>query len=97
MEEELQKQLLASCEALTQAGFPMERVRRQSEQFGAVRAVQNYLRAPCDLALLKKAGVLAKSVEALVVRSEFGELFTDAEVNDCFAALCAEGYFSAKA
>ena len=42
---------------------------------------------------LAKLGKLELSLEAAVTDSKYGALFTDEEVNHCFASLCDFGYF----
>ena len=84
-------------EAETACGVAQKRLRADAERFGG---------ASCARALLRKgrqsegfdalatAGRLDLSLEALVTAGKFGELFTDDEVNGCFAALCAAGYYT---
>lgn len=43
--------------------------------------------------ILKKHNRLDLSMEALVVKGEYGSLFDDSEVNDCLELLCECGYF----
>lgn len=43
--------------------------------------------------LLKKNRRLDLSMEALIVKGEYGTLFEDDEVNQCLALLCECGYF----
>lgn len=42
---------------------------------------------------LAGSGHAELTLEALVVKNEYAELFTDEEVNACFALLCEYGYF----
>ena len=42
---------------------------------------------------LQQAGRLELSLEALVTAGKYGQLFTDEEVNCCFAALCDAGFY----
>lgn len=42
---------------------------------------------------LQLKGALSLSLEAVVVREEFGPLFTDEEVNHCMDLLCEYGYY----
>lgn len=92
--EELKQDLLSRCDTLIAAGINLSRVRSQAEKFGPVRAVQNYLRAPVDLEPVRQVGKLESSIEVMVVNPRYGDLFSDDEVNSCFAALLAVGYYS---
>lgn len=91
--EELKQDLLNRCKILVAAGINVGRIPSQVEKFGPVRAIQGYLRSPVDLLLVKDAGKIKHSIEALVVDPKYGELFSDDEVNECFAALLAVGYY----
>lgn len=93
MEEQLKKDLLNRCKILVEAGINVGRIPSQVEKYGPVRAIQTYLRSPVDLGPVKDAGKLKSSIEVLVVNSKYGELFSDDEVNECFAALLAVGYY----
>lgn len=97
-ESALQSALLANmkrAEAFLQADFSREI--GLIEKNGALQFLQQLLRrnqeSPGFLALVKR-GKLELSAEAIVVRSEFGALFTDDEVNLCFERLCDNGYYS---
>lgn len=76
----VQKRLWADVERFGGAACARELMRkgRQSDGFDALCA----------------AGRLDLSLEALVTAGKFGSLFTDEEVNVCFAALCAAGYYT---
>lgn len=92
--EELKQDLLNRCSILTAAGIHVGRIPSQVEKYGPIRAVQNYLRSPVELSLLKQAGILDSAIEVMVVNPKYGELFSDEEVNECFAALLAVGYYT---
>ena len=46
-----------------------------------------------SLCRLAECGRVKLSFEACAVRSEYAALFTDEEINACFASLCAYGYY----
>lgn len=97
-ETALQNALLANmkrAETILQTNFSREI--GLIEKNGALRFLQQLLlrkqESPGFLALVK-CGKLELSAEAVVVRPEFGALFTDDEVNFCFDRLCSNGYYS---
>ena len=66
------------------------------QQYGGVSVARRALsRNGCsdNFEILKKNNRLDLSMEALVVKGEFGSLFEDDEVNQCLALLCECGYF----
>lgn len=86
---------IKKAEALLHADFSRES--GLIEKNGALRYLQQLLRRGQEspgFSQLSKCGKLALSAEAVVVRPEFGPLFTDDEVNVCFERLCENGYFS---
>ena len=88
------KQQLETAEKECGKGCPQ--LVAKSEKIGAADAVKDMLKRGNqseNFAELEKNKNLKLSVEALVTRSEFGELFTDAQVDACFAALCDCGYY----
>ncbi len=88
LEENLQK--------AEQAGVRDARLRQAAQKYGAVRAVKEVLRKKKEtdgFRALAAENLTALSVEALVAQEKFGALFTDDEVNLCYALLCEEGYF----
>ena len=77
-------------------GIPAVRFRQEIEKRGGVSACRGFLRrgAPSDtFDRLTAAGHPELTAEAVIVKKEFAPLFTDDEVNFCFAALCDAGYF----
>ena len=74
----------------------LSRIVHQIEKNGALPYVQHLLHrgleSPAFLDLAKNDR-LSLSLEAVVVRPEFGELFSDEVVNLCFERLCENAYF----
>jgi hypothetical protein len=73
-----------------------ERLRADVEKYGGPACARELLRRDRrseGFGALADAGKLALSLEALAAEGKYGELFADEEVNRCFAALCAEGYY----
>lgn len=97
LEDRFTEALTAACvTAQEQYGCPMAPMLRSIQKYGGVPTAREYLRKnrlSDGFALLQKRGKLELSMEALVVASAYGALFTDREVNACFAALCSAGYF----
>ena len=99
LEQQFQNELINQCQmakSICPAYNPM-RFLQNIDQYGALKAVKELLRRnrPSDgLNVLADNGHLALTMEALVIKSRYGELFTDEEVNQCFDLLCEYGYFS---
>jgi len=92
----MQKVLEGIQEAETQFGVKQPRLKSQVEQFGAVSCVKEMLkkgRTSDGFLPLSQVGGLACSLESLVCETIYGQLFSDEEVNDCFAALCEAGHY----
>ncbi len=77
-------------------GIRQGRLRQNIASYGAVSAAKDYIRRcrPSDgFDALAQKKHLELSMEALAVSNAYHNLFTDEEVNACFALLCAEGYY----
>lgn len=84
-------------EAERDCGVAQKRLRADVERFGGASCAKEMLRKgrqSDDFEALADAGRLDLSLEALVTAGRFGALFTDDEVNACFSALCAAGYYT---
>ena len=78
-------------------GVAQKRLRADVERFGGASCARELLRkgrSSDGFDALAAAGRLDLSLEALVTAGKFGALFTDDEVNACFSALCAAGYYT---
>ena len=98
LEKQFENDLIKQCEAAKAAcpAYRPVRLLQNIKRYGALGAVKELLRRgqPSDgFAILADAGRLDLSMEALVIKSRYGELFTDAEVNGCFQLLIDQGYF----
>ena len=72
------------------------RLLKNIQERGGVSVARRMLeRNGCSesFALLKKHNRVDLSMEALVVKGEYGALFEDDEVNQCFTLLCETDYF----
>ena len=84
-------------EAETACGVTQKRLRADVERFGGASCAKEMLRKGRQsegFEALADAGRLDLSLEALVTAGRFGALFTDDEVNACFSALCAAGFYT---
>ncbi|CUM77835.1 MULTISPECIES: hypothetical protein [Turicibacter] len=97
LEKKLQQEVIKNCEvAEKEYDCKMTRFLQTIERFGIVRTAQEILRkgrtSDC-FNQLAEAGRLDLTMEATIIKSEYSELFTDEEVNDCYALLCERGYY----
>ncbi|MGL4990527.1 MAG: hypothetical protein ACRC57_05060 [Sarcina sp.] len=97
LEKKLQEEVLKNCEiAEKECGCKMTRLIQTIEKFGIVRTVQEILRkrrtSDCFDALVE-AGRIDLTMEAIIVKAKYAELFTDDEVNSCYELLCENGYY----
>lgn len=98
LEKQFEQELIKQCKQAQEIcpGYRPVRLLQNIQRFGALKAVQEWLRRrqPSDgFAILADNGHLELTMEALVIKSRYGELFSDEEVNSCFALLCDQGYF----
>ena len=77
-------------------GIRQTRLRQSVQDYGGVPAAKRQIRRNCaseGFDALAEAGRLELSLEALTVSAKFNALFTDEEVNACFALLCSADYY----
>ncbi|AMJ40511.1 hypothetical protein [Anaerotignum propionicum] len=77
-------------------GYNSAKLIKEIQQYGGVSVARRALsRNGCsdNFEILKKSKWLDLSMEALIVKGEYGSLFEDDEVNQCFALLCECDYF----
>ena len=82
--------------AESEFGIRQPRLRQTAEKYGAVDAAKYYInhsRISDGFDALSKAKRLDLSMEALVTASAYHSLFTDDEVNACFALLCGADFY----
>lgn len=97
LEKQLQQEVIKNCEiAEKNHGCKMTRLIQTIERFGIVRTAQEILRkrrtSDCFDRLLQE-GHLELTMEAVIVKGKYAELFTDEEVNSCYDLLCENGYY----
>lgn len=97
LSQQFQETLLTACQqAQTQVGCPMTRLMQTITTRGGLETAQDLIRRgrlSDGFDKLEKAGRLEFSLEAVVVQPQFGQLFTDDEVNACYAVLLEGGYY----
>ncbi len=93
--KEFEAALLAAIEtAFTVHGVSQKRLAKNIETYGAVPALKEYFRkeqVSDGFDALCRIGHAELTTEAVAVK--YHALFTDEEVNFCFAELCAVGYY----
>lgn len=80
-------------------GIRQTRLRQSVLDYGGVPAAKRQIKRSCaseGFDALAQAGRLELSLEALVVSAKFNALFTDEEVNACFALLCSADYYGSR-
>jgi len=97
LETQLTEQMLQSArEAETVCGVRAPQEVREIARNGGVRYIRSLAKRGMEsgsLCALAEKGQVRLSFEACAVRPEYAALFTDDEVNACFSALCAYGYY----
>ncbi len=97
LEKKLQQEVIKNCElAEKEYGCKMTKFLQTIERFGIVKTAQEILRkgrtSDC-FNKLAEVGRLDLTIEAVIVKGEYAELFTDEQVNDCYELLCEKGYY----
>ena len=80
-------------------GIRQTRLRQSVLDYGGVPTAKRQIKRSCaseGFDALAQAGRLELSLEALVVSAKFNTLFTDEEVNACFALLCSADYYGSR-
>ena len=86
-------------EEMEKLGIPTARLRKQMEELGAVPLAHRILtgrRCSDGFMELKRKGQLRLSLEALVLDSRFGSLFSDEEANEALNRLMEAGYWQGR-
>ena len=97
LEKKLQQEVIQNCEiAEKEYECKMTKFLQTIERFGIVKTAQEILRkgrTSDGFNKLAEAGRLDLTMEAVIVKGEYAELFTDEQVNDCYRLLCEKGYY----
>lgn len=87
---------LTSLDRMDALGIGTARMRKQLGELGAVPAAKRILsgrRCSDGFSQLADKKQLSLSLEALVLKSPWGELFSDEEANEALSRLMEAGYF----
>lgn len=97
LEKQFEEELIKNCEmGKKECGYTPTRFLQTIEKFGGVKTAKEILRKgrlSDGFDKLQEAGRIELTMEALVCKSKYGELFTDDEVNSCYEVLCEHGYY----
>lgn len=96
LECKFEKELLEKIEAAEKLGCVQKKLKSNIAQYGAAATMENLIKrrqVSEGYDCLEKMGRLDLSAEAITVKSVYGELFSDEEVNVCFDVLCASKYY----
>lgn len=98
LEKQFQEELIKNCQLAEKecSGYRSARFLQIVEKFGAVKTAKEIIRkgrTSDDFEKLQEAGLLKYTMEALIVKAQYGDLFTDDEVNSCYEILCEYGYY----
>lgn len=96
LEKKLLEEFRENCAKAKLFGCNQDRFLAQAEKIGAVKVMKDLIRrnrVSDGFDLLSKARHLELSPEATMVKNCYGTLFTDDEIDACFAVLCEEQYY----
>lgn len=94
--DDFTKELLHRIRQAEALGVKQEKLRRNAEQHGGIGAAKYYIghaRLSDGFEELLRLHRPELSMEAMVTEKAYHGLFTDEEVNACFALLCGANYF----
>lgn len=98
LEKKFTEELIKKCEeAQAKCNYRGIRFLQTIEKFGGVKTAKEILRkgnVSDGFEQLQEAGLLHLTMEATIIESKYGELFTDEEVNSCYSVLCEHGYYN---
>lgn len=97
LEKRFQEELIKACEiARKEYGYNATRFLNTISKFGGVKTAKEIIRKnniSDSFDKLQKAGRIDLTMEAIITKPKYAELFTDDEVNSCFDLLCEYGYY----
>ncbi len=96
LECKFEKEMLEKIAEAEKLGCIQKKLRQNISQYGAAATMENLIKrrqVSEGYACLEKLGRLDLSAEAVTVKSAYGELFSDEEVNVCFDILCASRFY----
>ena len=100
LEKQFQEELIKKCELAQKqcTAYRGKRFLQSIEKFGGVKTAKELIRKnklSDEFEVLVQAGLIGLTMEAVVIESQYGALFTDDEVNWCYEVLCDYGYYGA--
>ncbi len=97
IEKEFQQEMIANYQAIQkQTGCKTVRMLQTIEKFGAVKTAKEIIRKnrlSDDFENIQAKGCIGLTMEAMIVKSKYGTLFTDDEVNHCYELMCEYGHY----
>ncbi|BEH90260.1 MAG: hypothetical protein HFE54_06475 [Turicibacter sp.] len=97
LEQKLQQEVIKNCQHIeTVYGCKMTRLVQTIERFGIVKTAREIFRkrrTSDNFNRLVELGQTKLTMEAVIVKGEYAQLFTDEEVNLCYELLCENGYY----
>lgn len=97
LEKKFNEELIKKYEeAQKQCECRLVRFLQTIAKFGGVKTAKEIIRkskVSDEFETLQEAGLISLTMEAMVVDGQYGELFTDDEVNYCYEILCEHGYY----
>lgn len=97
LEKKFNEELIKKYEAAQkQCECKVIRFLQNITKFGGVKTAKEIIRknrVSDDFETLQKAGLMSLTMEAMIVDPQYGDLFTDDEVNYCYDILCEYGYY----
>lgn len=96
LECKFEKEMLEKIAEAEKLGCVQKKLKANISQYGAAATMENLIKrrqVSEGYDCLEKLGRLDLSAEAVTVKSIYGELFSDEEVNVCFDLLCASKFY----
>ena len=96
LEQKFEKEMLDNIAKAESLGCEQKKLKQSIERYGAAATMENLIRRRQlseGYTCLERLGRLDLSAEALTVKSAYGELFSDQEVNICFDILCESKFY----
>ena len=95
--QNFQKEAMVNAQtAMLAHGCPTKRLCENLQKYGGVETARELAkkhRVSDGFEALRQCGHLELTLEALMVQGKYGALFTDEEINWCFAVLVEAGYY----
>lgn len=97
LEKKFDEDLIKKCEiAQKEYGYNPTKFLQTVAKFGGVKTAKEIIRKgriSDGFDKLQQANRIDLTMEATIIDTKYGELFTDDEVNSCYDLLCEYGYY----